>query len=307
MVILLVLGDLCWAPILLAAFKRTDLKDLDRHGTLLISEPNLNNSTASLLGNLTNRYFRLIEDRSCILPYNSKAIYIGEDPAIKRIQHSLYIHAAARPIAKTHSPQSLKAMIDPLRDRLSKYREQIMKGGQRFDLYPRGLSSEAHAMANSLGSWLVGSHQLAADLVSLLKQQDQQKIAERSDSFEGLVAGAVLTLSHEDRTQVFVKEIAAEINRLLDAQGESLRLTPEKVGHKLRKLGLPTRRLSQAGNGLLLTQQTKVLLHQVAAAYLGEDSVEQCPNLHCPLCAQNQQLRKDMQDGEDLGAHCQSS
>jgi hypothetical protein len=60
MVLLAVLRDLCRTPTLLAGFKRADLKDLNGYRTLLISEPNLDNRTAALLGNLTNRDFMLV-------------------------------------------------------------------------------------------------------------------------------------------------------------------------------------------------------------------------------------------------------
>ena len=71
-------------------------------------------------------------------------------------------------------------------------------------------------------------------------------------------------------------------------------LSPEKVGHNLKKLGLFTRRLSQAGNGLTLDQATRSRVHEVARAYLGEDSISDTENLHCQLCSQNECFRKVM-------------
>jgi hypothetical protein len=53
--------------------------------------------------------------------------------------------------------------------------------------------------------------------------------------------------------------IAAEINRVLAARGQTRQLTPEKVGHTLKKVGMFTRRLSQAGNGLRMDQATSYL------------------------------------------------
>ena len=84
-------------------------------------------------------------------------------------------------------------------------------------------------------------------LVALLRPQAQQQIADRSDSDEALVVGAALALCHEDKGEVFVKDIAVEVNRLLTARGETRQLSPEKVGHLLKRVGLSTRRLSQAG------------------------------------------------------------
>jgi hypothetical protein len=284
MVVLRVLYDLCCQPTLLAGFRRADLECLRFCWTLLISEPNVNNRTAALLGDLTNRGFSF----AC-----SWAIYIGEDPAIKRIQHSICIDAGARPHAKPPDAGQLwPGTMETLRDRLIEYCKRN-QGEVRFLRFnPCGLSLEAHSMANALGSCLVDAPQVQAELVALLRSQDQQQITDRSNSVDALVAGAALTLCHQGKDQVFVKEIAAEVNRLLEARGETLQFSPEKVGHKLRKVGLPARRLSQAGNGLYLDQPTRIHIHEVAAAYRREDSIEKDENLHCPLCTQTQCLKE---------------
>jgi hypothetical protein len=103
-----------------------------------------------------------------------------------------------------------------------------------------------------------------------------------------------------DKGEVFVKEIAAEVNRLLGARGETRQLSPEKVGHKLKKVGVFTRRLSHAGNGLTLDQPTRMRLREVAAAYLGEDLMQGDGNLHCSSREKNEVFREDMEDMEDL-------
>jgi hypothetical protein len=61
----------------------------------------------------------------------------------------------------------------------------------------------------------VKSPQLQTQLVALLRPQAQQQIADRSDGDEALVVGAALALCHQDKGEVFVKQIALEVNRLL--------------------------------------------------------------------------------------------
>jgi hypothetical protein len=291
MVILGVLRDLCRTPTLLAGFKRADLKDLNGYRTLLISEPNLDNRTAALLGNLTNRDFMLVEQGSYLYCAGSRAVYIGEDPAIKTIQHSLYINATTPPHADPPIPsRSQPETIDSLRNRLLEYRNRNLGKVRSLEFNPRGLSLEAHAMANALGSCIVESPQLQEQLVALLRPQAQQQIADRSNGDEALVVGAALALCHQDKGEVFVKEIAVEVNRVLVARGETRKLSPEKVGHKLRKVGMFTRRLNHAGNGLTLDQTTRIRLHEVAAAFREEDSMQGTENLHCRLCPQNEHL-----------------
>lgn len=289
-----VLHDLCDAPVLLAGFKRGDLKDL-RGFTLLISEPNLDNRTAALLGNLTNRNFLLVEDRSFLPGAGSRAVYIGENSAIKRIQHSIYIDATVPALAHDAvADRSARGEIDGIRNRIVAYRNRHLARVKSLEFNPRGLSSEANVIANALGRCIVESPELQMQLVALLRPQAQQQIADRSDGDEALVVGAALALCQQDNAEVFVKEIAVEVNRLLAARGETRQLSPEKVGHKLKKVGLYTRRLSQAGNGLTLDQATRMRLHQVAAAYLGEDSMQEDENLHCPLCSKNELPREVM-------------
>jgi hypothetical protein len=59
--------------------------------------------------------------------------------------------------------------------------------------------------------------------------------------------------------------------RLLELSGEKLRLSPEKVGHRLRKVGLPTRRLTKDGNGLVLNAATLGCNEAIYVMYVGED------------------------------------
>jgi hypothetical protein len=287
--VLNVLNELCYAPVLLASFKRGDLKHL-RFCTLLIADPNLDNRTAALLGNLSHRNFLIVEERSLIGCAGSKAVYIGEDSAIRRIQNSLHIHVHATialdydAVADRSSPEE----IDGVRKRILAYRTKNLGKVRSLEFNPRGFSGEARVIGNALGSCIVESPHLQTQLVALLKPQAQQQIADRSDGDEALVVGAALALCQKDKAEVFVREIAVEVNRLLAARGETRQLSPEKVGHKLKKVGLYTRRLSQAGNGLTLDQATRIRLHQVAAVYLGEDSIQEDENLHGPLRQRNE-------------------
>lgn len=291
MLLLRVLNDFCCHPVLLPEFSKADLRAISGYQTLLISEPNLNNRTAALLGNLTNRGFIMVQQGSYVHGAWPKAVYIGEDPTINRIQHSIYINVAAPPNAvPLIRHQGMQQTIDNLRSHLLQYRKRNLEQVRRLEFNPRGLSLETHAIANALGSCIVDEPELHAELVALLTPHDQQQVADRADSLDALVAGAALTLCHQGKDEVLVKEIAAEVNRVLETRGETTQLSPEKVGHKLRKIGLRTRRLGQAGNGLTLNHVTTVRVHEVATAYQMEDSIEEEGNLHCSLCAENKRF-----------------
>ena len=279
-ILLRVLYDLCASPLLLAGVQRSCIKSIVHGSTLLISEPNLDSRTAVLLGNLTNRGFSLVEGRSWTPCAVSVAISIGENSIVREIQNSIWIDVAAPPTTKPRrSAMPVEQRTDPLRISLNGYRERNLEKVRRLEFTPSGLSLECHDIANALGSCIVDATDLQTQLLALLKPKNQQHLAERAESLEALIVRAALNLCQQGKDEVFVKEIASELNRLLEAHGETRRFSPEKVGHRLRNLGLLTRRLSQAGNGLQLDQETRHRLDDLAAVYMQEDlneKIETC-------------------------------
>jgi hypothetical protein len=277
--LLRVLHDLCPGSLLLAGFRRGDLKDVSGR-TLLISEPHLSKQTAALLGNITNRGFMIVEQRSYLYCHSSNAIYVGDDPPIKRIQNAIYIDVTPALYPAKGIPQECAYRnIESLLGRLAKYRETNMAQVRRFEFNPTCFSPETGAIAKALGSCIVDSPELRAALVSILAPRDRQQISETLDTAEALIVEAVLALSREGAEQLYAREIAVEVNRLMEARGERSKFSPEKVGHRLRKLGLPTRRLSQAGNGLVMDKATLTRLMTLCAMYVGEDQLIVAENL----------------------------
>jgi hypothetical protein len=200
--LLRVLHDLCCASLLLAGFRRGDLKDVSCR-TLLISQPNLNNQTAALLGSLTNRGFMIVEQRSYLHCHSSKAIYIGDNSSIKRIQNAIYIDVTPELYAAKGIPQeSVYGNIEYLLDHLVKYRESNLAQVRRLEFNPTGISPETSAVAKALGSCIVDSPDLRATLVSILAPRDRQQISERLDTAEALVVEAVLALSRGGAEQL---------------------------------------------------------------------------------------------------------
>ncbi len=280
--LLRVLHELCSGSVILAGFRRQDLQEVSR-GTLLISEPNLSNRNAALLGNLTNRGFMIVEQRSYLHCHSSKAIYIGEDSKIKRIQHAIYIDVTPTLKAEKGIPPAGDGLsVEDLNAQLTKYRERNLAQVRRLEFIPTGLSPETGAIAKALGSCIVDSTDLQTALVSILAPRDRQQISERLDTAEALIVEAVLALSRGGADKLYAREIALEVNRLIEVRGERSKLSPEKVGHLLRKLGLPTRRLSQTGNGLVLDRETMRRLQTLSEMYVREDLLAETENLHSP-------------------------
>jgi hypothetical protein len=232
-----VLHKLCRNSLLLAGFRRGDLKDV-RCRTLLISAPNLNNQTAALLGNLTNQGFIIVEERSYLFCHSSNAIYIGDEPTIKRIQHAIYIDVTPQLDAeKRMAPERVHRNINYLPSHLAEYRQNNLVQVRRLEFNPTGVSPETGAIAKALGSCIVDSPALQAALVSILAPRDRLRISERLDTAETFVVEAVLALSKKGVEHLYAREIATEVNRLMEARGELSKLSPEKSGTSAEEAG----------------------------------------------------------------------
>ena len=255
--------------------------------TLLIYDPELTKQMASLLGSSTKRGVldgRSTKSKDFFCP---KAIYLGEDlPANRTPRNSVHVDATAGFAVQKVKPLA-ESSTTTLLNQLLSYRSKNLVKAYKSDFDASELPAESRSIANALAAGVVDSPKLQSELVSLLAPQAEQRLAERSSSPEGVTIEALLALCHQGKTQLFAGEIAVEVNRISKARGERLKFSPEKVGHALKKVGLFTRRLGQAGKGLVVDPATAARVHQLSAVYGCVGLGEEDENLHCPLCAEN--------------------
>ena len=288
MLVLRILGVFCRMSVRVADFRKGDLATLNQGcHTALISEPNLNNRNAALLGNLTNTGFLVVADGRATDYSMSRAIYAGEHPVPHKVQNSIHFHIPPTNAAPPASPKWLQKTIERMPGHLDQYREKNLHHVRCWTIVPSGACSETAAIAAALGRCIVGAPELQEKIVALLKTHDRRRLFEMSETIEAVVVEATRALSQDGREHAYVREIAAEVNRLLEARGETVRLSPEKVGHRLKKLGLRTRPLSQTGNGLTFDKATVAGIQQVAAVYLMKDMPARRENLHGPQAREN--------------------
>jgi hypothetical protein len=115
---------------------------------------------------------------------------------------------------------------------------------------------------------LASEPHLQYGIMELLQARDEQSRVDNATSLDGLVLRAVLTFCHQANLQkVFVREIAEATNEIYRQEGESLRISSETVGHVLKNIGLYSRRLGNAGRGLILDKSTQAQAHRLAYAY----------------------------------------
>jgi hypothetical protein len=83
-----------------------------------------------------------------------------------------------------------------------------------------------------------------------------------------------------------VVELTRLVNTILAGRGEDTVLSTEKVGWKLRSLGLPTQAIGRDGKGLQLLDPIKKRIHELAEVYcvrsLQGDSAARCRRCKAP-------------------------
>jgi hypothetical protein len=294
--VLHVLRNFCRQPELLAGFRRSHLGVL-RWGcmTNLVSEPNLDKRTVALLSNLTHRNFLVVAGSSLACYSKSTAIYAGENPQTHKIQNSIAIHITPTNAEPTPSPRWLQEMIERVPVHLEQYRNKNLHDVRCWTWTPSGLSSERATIATELGRCIVEAPELRQKLMTLLKTQDKQLLYEISNTTEAVVLEVTRTLSRDGREHAYAHEIAAEANHLLKTRNETARLSPEKVGHRLKKLGLRTHPLSQSGNGLTFDRTTLARIQQLAAVYMMEETTAETENLHAQQPTENKKIGEVME------------
>ena len=141
-------------------------------------------------------------------------------------------------------------------------------------------------LARSLGACVGDEPVLQAAIAGLLAVQDELVQSERAIDLNAIVVGAMLSFCHEaKRESVHVGAVTAQVNKMLEQHGEMLEWQPRTVGHKLKALGLPTRRLDAAGRGVLLLDAVRQRIHtlgwnyQLPAVCGGTPSCRHCDEL----------------------------
>ena len=290
-VVLRTLKTFCRFPFLMAGVTSADLKKINwtAHPTLLLFDPNLTKQMAALLACSTSPGYMVNTTKNYLDYFGPKAIYLGEDlPTHPIPRSSVHVNATAMSkVGPGYGRPLSESIVQSFQNRLFGYRLRNMVRVHDSEFDASDLPPDTGAVANALGACIVDAPELQEELVSLLAPRAQQQLGDRSNSLEALAVEATLRLCHQGKLQIFVREIADEVNRIQTSRGERLNFTAEKVGHKLKKVGLYTQRLGSAGNGLLVDRATRVLVHELASALLGAGFSSDDENVHCPVCDEN--------------------
>jgi len=184
--------------------------------------------------------------------------------------------------------------ITSFQNRLLGYRVLNHDKVARAKFRVSGFRPESSTVADVLAAAIVDDVDLQKGIIEVLRDRDEQSRVDRATGVNGLVLRAVLFHCHQKDQQKFVREIAATANRFYADDGESLKLSSEKVGHILKYLGLYSRRIGNAGRGLIFDKATQSQAHRLSHAYDVLDSEPSCEHCHEFQSPQTEELVQDV-------------
>lgn len=264
------LTAVCRRPVLLGELSPATVRRLpiDKiRPTLLIRESQLSRHTSAMLNASNQPGYLFLAGNTFQQLYCPKCIYVGEslnDSAA--LSNSVVIHLDG--ILTGYPGLPADEEITSFQNRLLHYRflnrDKVAAGNFRVS----GFQPEITLVANVLAAAIVDDVELQRGIIEVLKERDEQSRIDRASGLSGVVLRAVLFHSHQKgRQEVFVHEIAATVNRFYGEEGESLKVSNEKVGHALKRLGLYGRRLGSAGRGLTFDKSLQAETHRLGQAY----------------------------------------
>jgi hypothetical protein len=293
--ILRTLRSFCRNPLMMTGITATDLKKINWQipPTLLCYEPNLTKQMAALLGSAATRGYLFGGAGNYQDFYGPRGLYIGDEVSVARIPRcsvQVNVFSTATDCATVEASRLSELEAQDLQNRLLSYRFKNLVKVYKSDFDACGLTSDTRAIANALGACIVDSPKLQSELITLLTPAESQRQADRSTSLEAVTLEATLNLAHAGKAQILVGEVANEVNRIVEARGERLHFSAENIGHRLKRIGLVTRRLGKAGKGLLMDLATMTRAHELTAVYGGAGLDQDENNLHCPLCTEKKRF-----------------
>jgi hypothetical protein len=137
----------------------------------------------------------------------------------------------------------------------------------------------------SLAASIVEDDDLQSEIVPFLQPLDREIRVDRASLLQAIVLEVLLARCHgTNGLDYAVSDMTMRVNTVLAGRGDMLQVSPENVGWTLRALGLHTRFMTGGKKGLLLLEDVREKIHDLAAAY-GVRTLRALPaKPDCSLC-----------------------
>jgi hypothetical protein len=148
-------------------------------------------------------------------------------------------------------------------------------------------------VAYGLGACIVGDDRLQRQIIPFLKARDHEIQVERTSLLESIVIEALWAACHGSKPDDLpVTDLTKSVNTILVGRGEAQEVSPEIVGWKLRGLGLRTDFITGGRKGVKLPNETRAMIHSLAAAYGVRTLQLGAVSGSCSVCAALQKEKK---------------
>jgi hypothetical protein len=130
------------------------------------------------------------------------------------------------------------------------------------------LAAPIQDLACALGTGLMGEKDLLGKIVSLLKVRDEEIRSDRAAAFDSIVLESILFFIHDgSESHISMARIAEKAGVISKGRGVNEEPSPERVGHAVKRLEIPSGRIDRSRNGVDLRESICRLVHRIAKGH----------------------------------------
>jgi hypothetical protein len=257
--------------------------------TLLLDEPQLSPSMESVLFASAHRNSYVLRGNGIQEMFGPKIVLTGAP--LHTAPSANVLEVALEPLAgHLHAldKQERETLAEEYQARFLGHFLRNVTVAQSTHFDARDLTPTLHDLAQAFGAALVGDPEAQAKIIPLLKERDEEIRVNRASALDAVVVEAILFLIHKGGcSQIYTDAIAKTASAIFTGRGIDMNLSAEKVGRALKRLNIPSGRLTSAGNGIQLTAEVCRVVHHLAQVH-GVRSMESGPRSDCDYCAEIQ-------------------
>jgi hypothetical protein len=143
-------------------------------------------------------------------------------------------------------------------------------------------------MLASLAAPCAGDMEICLALIQIFKMREIHN-REPLPPPENAVLTALFSQTHQRAYDegVLINNLTTKVNKILETNGERLRLSPRKVGAVLRTLGFSSKKRGKIGWTILLYRADQIRVHKLVTSHGMDLNIERFLRAdlrECPLC-----------------------
>ena len=271
--ILQLLRMVCRRPLCIVGLSRSDIWRLpwSLGPTLLLDEPDPKSAMQAILRASTERGMHVAAADGFVDPFGPK-IVVSSRPLYDASLESNVLRVSLTPISG-NVPSLEKPEEEEIAEKFqARFLGYFLRNFSRVQVPNFDVSELAlpiQAVAQTLGSAVVGSATLQARILPMLAVQDEEVRAARASSLDAIVLESILFFIHRgDWSKVRTQNLAEKVTEIYQGRGTARTdVSAETVGWAVKRLRIPSGRINKAGNGVELTNELGRLVHRLALSY----------------------------------------